>query len=73
MTHSIEPTPGSGKTVRCPICYQQFTCALSSTCWCSTRKVPAEVKEHLAERFTTCVCSTCLDRLIAEAGAGESA
>ncbi len=73
MTHSIEPVPGNGRTLRCPICRQQFTCLLSSTCWCSTRKVPVEVKESLAERFTTCVCSTCLDRLIEEAGTGESA
>ena len=73
MTHSIEPAPGDGRTLRCPICHQQFTCALSSTCWCSTRKVPTNVKESLAEQYAKCICCTCLDRLIAEAGAGESA
>ncbi len=73
MTHSIEPASGNGKTLRCPICRQQFTCALSSTCWCSTRTVPTKVKEYLAEQYAKCICSTCLDRLIEEAGTGESA
>jgi hypothetical protein len=72
MTHSIEQTAGSGKTVTCPICGASFTCALSSTCWCASRKVPSEVKEYLAERYETCICSICLDRLIANAGTGES-
>ncbi|MEI6639483.1 MAG: hypothetical protein FDX02_07570 [Chlorobium sp.] len=72
MTTSIEHTPGSGKTVICPICGQQFTCALSSTCWCVTKTVPPQVRDYLAGRYETCVCSTCLDRLIKQAGTGES-
>lgn len=72
MTHSIEQSVGSGKTVTCPICGELFSCALSSTCWCASRKVPAEVTEYLAERYETCVCSVCLDRLIEQAGSGES-
>lgn len=72
MTHSIEQSVGSGKTVTCPICGESFTCALSSTCWCASRKVPAEVTEYLAGRYETCVCSACLDRLIEQAGSGES-
>jgi len=73
MTHSIDQTIGSGKTVTCPQCGKSFTCTLSPACWCATRVVPAAVKEHLAERYKTCVCSTCLDELIAKAGSGESA
>ncbi len=72
MTQSVEQTAGSGKTLTCPICHEQFTCSLSSTCWCASRKVPSEVKEYLAERYDTCICSICLDRLIANAGTGES-
>jgi hypothetical protein len=72
MTHSIEQTLGSGKTVSCPVCGQKFTCELSATCWCASRNVPSDVKEYLAERYETCVCSTCLDRLIEKAGTGES-
>jgi len=73
MTTSIEQTIGSGKTVTCPVCGQPFTCALSSTCWCATRKVPSEVRDYLAGRYETCICSTCLDQLIEQAGSGESA
>ncbi|MEI6758262.1 MAG: cysteine-rich CWC family protein [Chlorobium sp.] len=72
MAHPDEHTIGSGKTLTCPICNQPFTCALSSTCWCATRVVPGEVLDYLAERYKTCVCSTCLDQLIARAGTGES-
>ena len=72
MTHSSEQPIGSGKTVRCPICGESFTCGLSSTCWCASRKVPAEVKDYLADHYETCICSTCLDRLIEQAGSGES-
>ncbi len=73
MTHPIDQITGNGKTVICPQCGQSFTCSLSPACWCATRVVPVEVKEHLAERYTTCVCSACLDELIAKAGSGESA
>jgi len=73
MTTSIEQTIGSGKTVTCPVCGQPFTCVLSSTCWCATRKVPSEVRDYLAGRYETCICSTCLDQLIEQAGSGESA
>jgi hypothetical protein len=72
MTHFIEQSVGSGKTVICPICGESFTCALSSTCWCASRKVPSEVTEYLAERYETCICSACLDRLIEQSGTGES-
>ena len=73
MTNFIEHKGGAERTVICPICKESFICGLSSTCWCATRKVPAEVKEYLAERYETCICSTCLDRLIEQAGTGESA
>ncbi len=71
MTHQSEAHTGTERTVICPICAQPFTCALSSTCWCSTRKVPPEVRDYLAERYKSCVCSTCLDRLI-EKGVSDS-
>ncbi len=73
MINFNEHEGGAEKTVTCPICKDSFTCGLSSTCWCSTRTVPAKVKEYLSERYETCICSTCLDRLIEQAGSGESA
>jgi len=63
MNGTIDHDAGSGKTETCPMCGQQFTCALSSTCWCASRKIPAAVSEYLAARFETCVCSACLDQL----------
>ena len=73
MANTIDHNTGSGKEITCPVCGKLFTCSLSPTCWCATRVVPVEVKEHLAERYKTCICSTCLYDLIAKAGSGESA
>jgi hypothetical protein len=50
------------------MCGQNFTCGMSTSCWCATRVVADEVRRYLAERYDTCVCSTCLDRLIEKAG-----
>ncbi|NTU54027.1 MAG: cysteine-rich CWC family protein [Chlorobiaceae bacterium] len=66
MTSGDHSREGVPKTVICPACGQQFTCGLSTSCWCSTRVVPDTVRRNLAERYETCVCSACLDRLIAE-------
>ncbi len=67
MTHNDHSPEGTPKTVVCPICGEPFTCGMSTSCWCATRVVPDTVRHYLAERYETCVCSTCLDRLIAEA------
>lgn len=66
MTHTDQPHESTPKTVTCPACGAQFTCGLSANCWCATRVVPDTVRRYLAGRYETCVCSTCLDRLIAE-------
>ena len=67
MTHTDQPREAEPKTVTCPICGEQFTCGMSTTCWCATRVVPDSVRRYLAERYETCVCGECLDRLIEEA------
>jgi hypothetical protein len=67
MTHIDHPNEAAPKSVVCPICGQLFTCGMSSSCWCATRVVPDSVRHYLAERYETCVCITCLDRLIEEA------
>jgi len=67
MTHTDHTHDATPKTVTCPICGEQFTCGMSTSCWCATRVVPDSVRRFLAERYETCVCSACLDRLIAEA------
>jgi hypothetical protein len=67
MTHNDHSPESAPKTVVCPMCGDQFTCGMSTSCWCATRVVPDSVRRYLAERYETCVCSTCLDRLIAEA------
>ncbi|NHQ59865.1 cysteine-rich CWC family protein [Chlorobium sp. BLA1] len=71
MSHAIEHESGTPAVETCPMCGTSFTCARAATCWCSTRKVPSEVREYLAERYETCVCSNCLDRLTEKAKAGE--
>jgi hypothetical protein len=43
---------------------------MSPTCWCSTKVVSDELRRFLAERYETCLCSTCLDRLIEKADNG---
>jgi hypothetical protein len=66
MPTSAEQHPGTPRTVVCPMCGQQFTCGMSTTCWCGTKTVSDEVRAYLAARYETCVCSNCLDRLIEE-------
>ncbi|NTU68317.1 MAG: cysteine-rich CWC family protein [Chlorobiaceae bacterium] len=61
---TAEPHAGTPRTATCPMCGQQFTCGLSATCWCSTRRVPEEVRSWLADHYETCVCSACLDRVV---------
>jgi len=71
MKNPLEHHDGTERTVICPMCGKAFTCALSSTCWCVTKKVSPEVRAYLAERYTTCVCSGCLDRLLEQSASGE--
>jgi len=72
MTTSLEHQSGTEHNAKCPLCGQPFTCAMATTCWCVTRTVPPEVATYLAEHYTTCLCSHCLDSLIAKAASGES-
>ncbi|MEI6847158.1 MAG: cysteine-rich CWC family protein [Chlorobiaceae bacterium] len=72
MTNSADHASGSERTLFCPMCGTPFTCALSTTCWCSTRKVPSELRDYLAAHYATCICSNCLDRLIEKSNGGES-
>jgi hypothetical protein len=65
-----ESHAGTPRTVTCPICGQQFTCALSANCWCASKAVPEEVRNYLAAHYETCVCSACLDRLVEQSEAG---
>lgn len=67
--HIHEQENGGGRTVVCPICGKEFRCALSNDCWCAGKTVPAEVRDYLAARYESCVCSDCLDRLIGQAAA----
>ncbi len=67
--HTHEQKSGGGRTLVCPICGKEFLCALSNDCWCAGKTVPAEVRDYLAARYDTCVCSDCLDRLIGQAAA----
>jgi hypothetical protein len=70
MAMNCEQHDGNARTLVCPICSQPFTCELSSSCWCASKTIPAPVSDYLSARYETCICSTCLDRLIAEGVAG---
>ncbi|NTW64393.1 MAG: cysteine-rich CWC family protein [Chlorobiaceae bacterium] len=64
MTSHQEEKPGKEQEVVCPMCGQRFICSHSAFCWCASRKIPAALSDYLAGRYETCLCSTCLDRLI---------
>ncbi|NTW56683.1 MAG: cysteine-rich CWC family protein [Chlorobiaceae bacterium] len=70
--HSPEQSPAAGTTVNCPICGDTFNCTLTATCWCARKVVPEDVRYFLASRYDTCVCSSCLDRLIRKSNTGQS-
>ncbi|MEI7695821.1 MAG: cysteine-rich CWC family protein [Chlorobium sp.] len=72
MTNSVEHKGTAARIVTCPRCGHDFTCSLSLTCWCVTREVSPELKRYLAEHYTTCVCSVCLDQLTENRVGGES-
>ncbi|UZJ40474.1 cysteine-rich CWC family protein [Prosthecochloris sp. SCSIO W1101] len=62
---------GKGGDATCPVCGASFECKLSAECWCSSVNVPSEVREYLADRYDTCLCRDCLEKLVKKAGAGE--
>lgn len=68
---SCDSHAGTPGTVACPMCGNSFTCGLSATCWCATKVVPEEVRKYLAERYESCICSECLERLAADHAAGR--
>ncbi|KZK74618.1 MAG: hypothetical protein A3K90_09185 [Pelodictyon luteolum] len=70
MTHSDASHAGTPLQRTCPNCGAVFTCWNSPSCWCAGRTLPESVKSWLADRYATCVCPACLDRLIAEDAAG---
>ncbi len=72
MTHPEEHDTGLQKNSLCPICGKEFTCSLSSSCWCASKAVPDHVRAYLSERYENCICGPCLDLLIEKAGSGES-
>ena len=66
MTKHVLPDEGIPNTVTCPMCGKVFTCGLSRLCWCATMPLSDKLRAWLAERYETCVCRTCLERLIEE-------
>ncbi|MEI8033594.1 MAG: cysteine-rich CWC family protein [Chlorobiaceae bacterium] len=72
MMRQEEHDTGLQTNALCPMCGKEFTCSLSSSCWCASKTVPDEVRGHLAEHYDSCICADCLDRLIEQAGSGES-
>ncbi|HWQ27002.1 MAG TPA: cysteine-rich CWC family protein [Chlorobaculum sp.] len=63
-TKHVSPDEGIPNTVTCPMCGKEFYCGLSRLCWCATMPLSDEVRAWLAARYETCVCRTCLERLI---------
>jgi len=47
----------------CEGCGGGFTCGASvGGCWCREVKVPAEARAQLRERYSKCLCRSCLER-----------
>ncbi|NTW82097.1 MAG: cysteine-rich CWC family protein [Chlorobiaceae bacterium] len=67
-----EHVSGMAKTVSCPVCGSPFECTLNASCWCARKVVPDDVRYHLASRYDTCVCNSCLDRLIRKSTTGQN-
>jgi hypothetical protein len=50
----------------CEACGQRFDCgAQSGGCWCAEVQLTEEVRAHLRERYTNCLCRACLERFAA--------
>ncbi|ABL66577.1 hypothetical protein Cpha266_2589 [Chlorobium phaeobacteroides DSM 266] len=72
MTTDHEVKSSGERESICPVCGERFICAHSASCWCASRKIPAALSEYLAGRYDTCLCATCLDRLIEQFSAAGS-
>lgn len=49
----------------CPKCSETFICSHSADCWCSSKKISLELSEYLKNKYSDCLCSKCLEELIA--------
>lgn len=57
---------------RCPRCGQAFHCGVqdAAPCACSRLRLTAEQLAGLRERYSTCLCVTCLEEVAAGGGLG---
>ncbi len=71
MANQESHSNGRKGDATCPACGSSFTCELSAECWCASVNVPPAVREYLADRYESCLCRNCLERLIEKAEAGK--
>jgi hypothetical protein len=57
---------GSPASERCPRCGGVFSCGAAGPgpCACTTLSLSAELLGHLRNRYTGCLCLTCLQALV---------
>ncbi|NEX14051.1 MAG: hypothetical protein C1941_05075 [Prosthecochloris sp.] len=67
----IQSNGVAADTTVCPACGKLFTCSRSENCWCATINVPVDVRKYLAMRYESCLCRSCLEKLIHEPGSGK--
>jgi hypothetical protein len=50
------------KSQTCPACGESFACELSLAkgCWCAEVKLSEAARKRLREKYTTCLCWSCL-------------
>ena len=57
----------------CEGCGASFGCgARESGCWCAAVKLSAEALAELRERYSSCLCRACLERLAAREEEGTA-
>ena len=55
--------------IPCEACGDHFKCGATVTgCWCSEVKLSSATRADLRQRYTNCLCRSCLER---EAARGE--
>jgi Cysteine-rich CWC len=45
----------------CPSCGARFACAGLWFCWCRNVSLTAQARKDLGERYTGCLCRSCLE------------
>ncbi len=59
----LKAVVGGGRDVKCEACGEGFVCGVSlKGCWCSEVALTPDDRKDLREKFSDCLCRSCLEK-----------